>query len=414
VAVSLILAMGFIPASFVVFLVHEKASSGKHQQLLAVVSPMMYWATSYVWDMINFLLPLALCFLIMQVFQVAAFSGDNSAAIFLLLLCYGACMTPFMYCIEPLFSVPSTAYVTLICSNIFTGFISMMATSVMDLYQNDIPSLKRPNAIMKALCPWLLPNYNLGRGMIDIATNHYINYAAAELLICPSFLQSCYRDPLSYDVAGHFLMSLSIMAPVWLGIRLLFESDCGFRRARSSKSINAPRMKVEDEAVHAEAKRVNEMTDNFGLKSGGSVDELVINNLSKSFIKRSCCKQKAGPVHAVRGVCVGVPRGECFGLLGVNGAGKTTTMKMVTSDIDIGAGDILVGGWSVKTQRNRARSHLGYCPQFDALPDKLTVWETLALYARIRAIPQIKVVSAVGMMVRRIALRLTSISCAST
>jgi hypothetical protein len=33
------------------------------------------------------------------------------------------------------------------------------------------------------------------------------------------------------------------------------------------------------------------------------------------------------PVQAVRGIWVGVPTGQCFGLLGVNGAGKTTTFR---------------------------------------------------------------------------------------
>eukprot|EP00972_Heterocapsa_arctica_P079775 11754185-Heterocapsa_arctica.AAC.1 len=32
VAITIILAMGFIPASFVIYLVHEKATSGKHQR----------------------------------------------------------------------------------------------------------------------------------------------------------------------------------------------------------------------------------------------------------------------------------------------------------------------------------------------------------------------------------------------
>jgi len=406
VAITVILAMGFIPASFIVYLVHERATNGKHQQLLAGVSPAIYWATSYAWDMINFLCPLALCFLIFQGFQLNAFSGANSAAVFLLLLAYGACMTPFMYCSEPLFSVPSTAYVTLICTNIFTGFISVLSTTVMDLYQNEVPSLKQPNKVLQTLAPWCLPNYCLGRGLIDIATNHYINYAASELRVCPSFLKSCYTDPLSFDVAGHFILSLFIMAPAWLTVRLFFEWDLGARslRAHVSKIIDVPAENFEDDAVNSEAIRVNAMTEHFKGKSGGTVDQLVINKLSKTFIKRSCFRQKGGPMHAVRGISVGVPRGECFGLLGVNGAGKTTTMRMITSDTDIGTGDIFVGGWSVKTQRHRARSHLGYCPQFDALPDKLTVSETLALYARIRAIPQAKVAEAVGMIVKRMCL----------
>lgn len=114
VAITVILAMGFIPASFVVYLVHEKASSGKHQQLLAGISPVMCWVNSFAWDMVNFFVPLIVCFIIFMVFQVGAYSGGNSFAVFLLLLLYGLCMTPCMYCVEPLFKargvmMPSTA-----------------------------------------------------------------------------------------------------------------------------------------------------------------------------------------------------------------------------------------------------------------------------------------------------------------
>lgn len=36
------------------------------------------------------------------------------------------------------------------------------------------------------------------------------------------------------------------------------------------------------------------------------------------------------PVYAVLPLWLGVPPGECFGLLGLNGAGKTTTFRMLT------------------------------------------------------------------------------------
>ena len=52
---------------------------------------------------------------------------------------------------------------------------------------------------------------------------------------------------------------------------------------------------------------------------------------------------------AVDGLSLGVPMGECFGLLGVNGAGKTTTFKMLTGDENITSGEAYVDGFSVTT-----------------------------------------------------------------
>lgn len=52
---------------------------------------------------------------------------------------------------------------------------------------------------------------------------------------------------------------------------------------------------------------------------------------------------------AVDHLCLGVRRGECFGLLGINGAGKTTTFKMLTGDIEVSSGDAYLDGFSIRT-----------------------------------------------------------------
>lgn len=56
-----------------------------------------------------------------------------------------------------------------------------------------------------------------------------------------------------------------------------------------------------------------------------------------------------GKFLAVNKLCLGVKKGECFGLLGVNGAGKTTTFKMMTGDEKISAGEGYVSGLSLKS-----------------------------------------------------------------
>ena len=52
---------------------------------------------------------------------------------------------------------------------------------------------------------------------------------------------------------------------------------------------------------------------------------------------------------------LGIPRQECFGLLGVNGAGKTSTFKMLTGDEMITSGNAYLGGFSVKTNISQVR-----------------------------------------------------------
>ena len=65
---------------------------------------------------------------------------------------------------------------------------------------------------------------------------------------------------------------------------------------------------------------------------------------------------------AVDRLCLGVPKGQCFGLLGVNGAGKTTTFKMLTGDESVTEGSAFVHGdrfvyMKVYLFKNTTRAH---------------------------------------------------------
>jgi ATP-binding cassette subfamily A (ABC1) protein 3 len=98
---------------------------------------------------------------------------------------------------------------------------------------------------------------------------------------------------------------------------------------------------------------------------------------------------------AVADLSFGVPAGECFGFLGINGAGKTSTLKILTGDEGPTAGTVLVGGHNAATEPHAVRHLLGYCPQFDALLELLTVREHLELYSGLKGIPPAAVPAAV-------------------
>ncbi|GIL83990.1 hypothetical protein Vretifemale_12715 [Volvox reticuliferus] len=149
---------------------------------------------------------------------------------------------------------------------------------------------------------------------------------------------------------------------------------------------------VEDEDVSAEKRAVI-----TGLRNNCQV---LLDGVRKSYSQGLF----RPAVAAVRGLWVGVPAGECFGLLGVNGAGKTTTFRMVTGEVLPDAGDARVGGFSVRTQLAAARRQLGYCPQFEALPGAMTGREVVAMYARLRGVPEPYVDELASYLLRRLGL----------
>ncbi len=53
IAIFIIVAMSFVPASFVVFLVAEKSTKAKHLQFVSGCDPVTYWLANYIWDMVG-------------------------------------------------------------------------------------------------------------------------------------------------------------------------------------------------------------------------------------------------------------------------------------------------------------------------------------------------------------------------
>lgn len=52
VAICVIFAMSFVPASFVLYLIQERVTQAKHLQFVSGVSPLVYWMANFLWDMV--------------------------------------------------------------------------------------------------------------------------------------------------------------------------------------------------------------------------------------------------------------------------------------------------------------------------------------------------------------------------
>lgn len=59
VSICVIFAMSFVPASFVLFLIEERASKAKHLQFVSGVRPILYWLANFAWDMVSSILQIS-------------------------------------------------------------------------------------------------------------------------------------------------------------------------------------------------------------------------------------------------------------------------------------------------------------------------------------------------------------------
>ena len=96
---------------------------------------------------------------------------------------------------------------------------------------------------------------------------------------------------------------------------------------------------------------------------------------------RDLRKTYDGKVEAVRGLNLTIAAGECFGLLGPNGAGKTTTIEILEGLLAPTAGTVKILGHTWQENPRALREQIGISLQETRLSEKLTVRETLNLFA---------------------------------
>nr|XP_042904131.1 ATP-binding cassette sub-family A member 2 isoform X3 [Parasteatoda tepidariorum] len=367
IAIFIIVAMSFVPASFVLFLVYERYTKAKHLQFVSGVDAVIYWVANYFWDMCSYVVPATCCVLILLIFDIPAYaSHKNFPAVVSLFLIYGWSITPVMYPVSFLFKEPSTAYIFLIVINLFVGITCIVTSFLLEVFSYDA-YLGEVHKMLKTTF-LLFPNYCLGRGLMDIAFNEYQNF-----FLFKTGQYDKMKSPFAWELVTRNLVAMAVSGLAFFIVTLL----CEFSFLRKPKHIQVPIYTVdaEDDDVAIERKRV--------LTGQANSDVLHLIDLTKVYKSRTIKKK----LIAVNKLCLGIPEGECLGLLGVNGAGKSTTFKMLTGDTNITAGDAFLKGFSIGRDLHKVQQYIGYCPQFDALYDELTAREHLILYSRFRGIP---------------------------
>jgi ABC-type multidrug transport system ATPase subunit len=139
---------------------------------------------------------------------------------------------------------------------------------------------------------------------------------------------------------------------------------------------------VEDDQLIA-SERQRSMVDDQGINTRDLVKVFEINEGKKKKTKKFKC--------AVKGLSLGIRKGEIFVLLGPNGAGKTVTMSALASAITPEHGEIVLDGTVVnQSDRNSDKlyksGNISYCAQFDALFTNKTVIQHFEFFSNIRGL----------------------------
>lgn len=79
-----------------------------------------------------------------------------------------------------------------------------------------------------------------------------------------------------------------------------------------------------------------------------------------------------GEKKAVDDLSLHIAPGEIYGFIGHNGAGKTTTLRCVVGILQFDAGEITIGGRSIRTDPIACKRELAYIPDNPDLYDYMT------------------------------------------
>ncbi|XP_019373948.1 PREDICTED: ATP-binding cassette sub-family A member 13 [Gavialis gangeticus] len=391
VALCIMLGFSLLTASIGSSIVKDRESGAKRLQHLTGLGYKTYWLGNFLYDMLFYLVPVILCIGVITAFQLSAFTfRQNLAATALLLILFGYAALPWMYFVSRFFSSSDVAFISYISLNFVFGLCTMLVTLLPRLLAIITKTQSFEN--LYSIFKWafiVFPQFCLGQGLIELSYNQI------KFDLTSNFGIDSYVSPFEMNFLGWIFVEMALQGTVLLLLRVSLHWDL-MQKPRGHCSISSTVNPSEDIDVAMERKRV------FGGRTSNDNDVLLLYNLKKlyrGFSRRST---------AVKDISLGIPRGECFGLLGTNGAGKSTTFKMMTGDITPTAGCAMVRtptGSEIDILSAISEGILiGYCPQQDALDELLTGWEHLYYYCRLRGVPTQCIHKVAGDLVSRLHL----------
>ncbi|KAK5642702.1 hypothetical protein RI129_008869 [Pyrocoelia pectoralis] len=395
IAFNLGFSTAFISAFYVMFYVKERTCKAKFLQFVSGVSVFPFWIAAFICDFLTFIVTAIIALVTLSLFHEDGFKTfDELGRIFSVFLFLGYAMLPWMYLSAYFFDIPSTGFTRMSLVNIFLGITAMLVVQI--LAQPEL-NLQYVSDIMHWIL-LLVPHYSFSTAVRDI----FVVYSTQHN--CDIFIEKC----VNFTVPGfphltpeeckekicsvtHTCCTITTnyydMESPGIGRNVLFLSCVGTFLILVLFSIELRLYeKIANKINFTKRHRTCEskLLDDDVLHEQEKVRDIPLHNIHNTAVVMKNVTKYYGNFLAVDNLCLSIGKYECFGLLGINGAGKTTTFKIMTGDLRMSSGEAWINGISLTSNMKAIYKCIGYCPQFDALLDELTCFETLIIFSLIR------------------------------
>ena len=372
------IAFALIPANFITIIVKEKINNSKHLMRVSGINIASYWLVNYIFELVKYYFTTGICILLLYLFD---FYEDY---LYILYLIYGPATISATYILSFLFESESNAQNGIILLNFLLGALG----SVCILLIRGLKNVKTLGKVIEYIIG-LLPSFCFDFGYC-LLLNKIMIYQVDYPIIWRFWPDN--EILKKFNLLLSMIIYLSVESVLYTAILVIIEWFAYSSQIIGDQKINTD---IDDSKVLKEIERANDEIDINKEKYS-----VRIKNLKKLY-SLGCNKP---PILAIKNMNFCVEPGECFGLLGLNGAGKTTTFKCITQEISPSNGKIYINGKDMRNNFNELSSLFGYCPQFDAIFEFLTVYENLKFYSQIKGIKEQYIDKVVKAMIEEMSL----------
>ena len=403
IVLFLAIALALIPANFITIFVKERANNSKHLMRISGINITSYWIVNYIFELVKYYFTGGVCLLLLYLFDA------YKDYLYISYITLGPSLVSSTYCLSFFFNNESDAQNIVILINFLFGYLGSIIVNVL----RGIESAKLVAKIIEYIFG-VVPIF-----CFDFAFILLTNPMGIYLVDYPNEFYKFKGDEMikKFNLMLAMVIYSSAECVLYTLLHIYIESQVySFKKSTDNKLEND----INDSEVIKEINKVNNIeiissSENDLIKIDGrtTIDDtkdlkeelyaVKVKNLRKIYTN-GCCSKQGSDIIAIKNLNFAIMPGECFGLLGLNGAGKTTTFKCITQELSQDNGKIYVNNMDISGHFNELNELFGYCPQFDAIFELLSVYENLEFYASIKGIKKSSIQSLVNAMIKEMAL----------